>query len=67
MKKAEDLRTCTVEELNENYKEVCKELFLLNNELRVSRKLDKPHQLKEKKKERARILTVIREIESKGE
>ena len=61
MHKASDLREKSVEELEGCFIDVCKDLFELRNELRVSRKLEKPHLLKEKKKERARILTVLRE------
>ena len=47
--------------LKKQYLELSKEIFELNCELKVSRKLEKPHLLKEKKKDRARVLTVISE------
>lgn len=55
------------EELEARYEDLCRDIFELTNELRVSRKLEKPHELKEKKKDRARILTVLRQKKSKGQ
>ena len=39
-----------------------REIFALRNELAVQRKLEKPHQLKEKRHERARLLTKMTQI-----
>lgn len=50
----------SVEELENLYKEYSTEIFNLRNELAVSRKLEKPHLLRTKKKERARVLTALR-------
>jgi len=36
-----------------------KEIFALRNELAVQRKLEKPHLLKAKRHERARLLTIL--------
>ncbi len=36
-----------------------REIFQLRNELATARKLEKPHQIKEKRKNRARILTIL--------
>ena len=44
--------------------ELERDLFALKNELAVSKKLEKPHLLREKKKERARILTALRSLKS---
>ena len=65
MLKAKDLLSQSVEELNAQYEDLCRGIFDLTNELHVSRKLDKPHELKEKKKDRARILTVLRQKKNK--
>jgi large subunit ribosomal protein L29 len=50
----------SVDDLKSLYKEYSTEIFNLRNELAVSRKLEKPHLLKEKKKDRARVLTALR-------
>ena len=63
--KASELINLSDEELKARYEDLCREIFQLTSELRVSRKLEKPHQLKEKKKDRARILTVLRQKKSK--
>jgi ribosomal protein L29 len=36
-----------------------KEIFVLRNEMSVQRKLEKPHLLKAKRHERARLLTIL--------
>ena len=61
MLKAKDLINQSDGELEAEYHDTCKEIFALKNELRVSKKLEKPHLLREKRKERARILTVMRQ------
>lgn len=66
MLKAKDLMNQSVEELEGQYEDVCRDIFELISELRVSRKLEKPHELKEKKKDRARILTVLRQKKNQG-
>ena len=47
------------EQLNNMLEDLDRELFLLKNELAITRKIEKPHLLKEKKKNRARILTLL--------
>ncbi len=66
MIKASELRDKTVEELELASFDISKELFELNNELRINRKLEKPHILKEKKRDRAKVLTVLREKTKEG-
>ncbi len=66
MLKASELIDLSNDELKAQYDDICRAIFELMNELRVSRKLEKPHELKEKKKDRARILTVLRQKENKG-
>ena len=61
MQKAQDLRDKSVEELMLSYSEASKELFELRNELCMSRKVDKPHRIKELRRNKARILTVVNE------
>jgi large subunit ribosomal protein L29 len=36
-----------------------REIFALRNELAMNRKLDKPHLIKAKRKDKARILTIL--------
>jgi len=61
MYKAKELRDQSAEELKALYSDLSKGIFVLNNEVRKTRKLEKPHQVKEKKRDRARVLTVLRE------
>ena len=64
MLKAKELQEHSSEDLQAQYEELSKEIFQLMNELKTSRKLDHPDQLKKKKKDRARILTVLRQKQS---
>lgn len=66
MLKAKELINLSVEELEGQYEDICRDIFELTNELRVSRKLEKPHELKDKKKDRARIKTVLRQKMNQG-
>ena len=66
MLKAKELINLSVEELQVRYEDVCKDIFNITNELRVSRKLEKPHELRDKKKDRARIKTVLRQKMNQG-
>lgn len=61
MLKAKDLRDQTVDELNASYEDLCKEMFKLKNEARLTKKVEKPHLIREKKKDVARLLTVMNE------
>jgi len=61
MKKAKEFRDMSVEELESTYSDQCKELFQLKNQLKHDKKLEKPHTIKQSKKEIARLLTVLNE------
>ncbi len=63
MAKAKDLRDQSKEELKALYQDLSKELFQLRNEMKISRKIEKPHEVRRKKKLRARVMTVLREQE----
>ncbi len=63
MAKPKDLRDQSVEELRYQYRDLSKELFQLRNEIKITRKAEKPHLIREKKKDRARVLTILREKE----
>ena len=64
--KVEDLRKMTVEELKEKEKELRKKLMELRFQNSVGT-LDKPSEIRKTKKDIARILTVLREMELKKE
>ena len=61
MLKAKDLGNQTVEELKAQHEDLCREIFELANELKLARKLEKPHLLSEKRRDRARVLTILRQ------
>jgi len=63
MLKTKDLRGQTVEELEAKIDEIENEFFQLKSKLKTERKLDKPHKIKELKKDKAKILTVLTEKE----
>lgn len=58
-KKKKELKDQSVKELNARLHELDRELFTLRNELATQRKLEKPHQIREKRKDKARILTIL--------
>lgn len=51
----------SVEELRALYHDISKELFDLRSEVSINRKLEKPHVVKRKKRDRARVLTALRQ------
>ena len=61
MLKAKEIRDQSVEEIQAMYQDLSKELYLLVNELKLSKKLEKPHLIKDKKKDIARVLTILNE------
>lgn len=61
MQKAKDLRDKAENELMQTLVASSKELYELRNELSMSRKVDKPHRIKELRRDKARILTVLNE------
>lgn len=61
MTKASNLRDMTVQELELQLIDLNKELFNLVNEKKRSKKVEQPHKIKEKKKDRARLLTIKHE------
>lgn len=62
--KAKEMRDQTIEELEATYQDTRKELFQLINEVQRSKKIEKPHLLRQKRKNMARLLTVITEKQS---
>ena len=61
MRKATELKDQSVDELKAMYHELSKDIFQLKNESRMTRKMEKPHLVREKKRDRARVLTVLRQ------
>jgi large subunit ribosomal protein L29 len=59
MIKMEDLKKQNADELKAIYQDLSKEIFEIKTEFSITRKLEKPHLLHEKKKDRARVMTVI--------
>lgn len=58
-RKETGLKDQSVQELEAMAHDLSREIYLLRSELSVNRKLEKPHQLKAKKKDRARVLTLL--------
>jgi large subunit ribosomal protein L29 len=63
MAKLTELREQTAEELKEGVQQLSKEIFELRNMFKMTRKIEKSHQIKEKKRRRAQILTLLRQRE----
>jgi len=59
MAKSKNLNELTIDELKAMSKDLDREVFQLRNELSTQRKLEKPHQIKEKRKDKARVLTML--------
>jgi large subunit ribosomal protein L29 len=49
----------SVKEMQAQVYDLDREIFQLRNELAVQRKLEKPHLIREKRKSKARILTLL--------
>ena len=63
MTKAKELREHSPEELKARYQDLSREVFQLRNEFKLTRKSESPHLLRAKKKDRARVMTILREKE----
>jgi len=61
MKKAQEFRDQSLEDLEANCRDARKELFNLINETKQSKKVEKPHLVRHKRREIALLLTVINE------
>lgn len=61
MKKAKEFRDQPQGDLAALLKDTRHELFELRNQRSASKKLEKPHQIRHKRREIARILTVLNE------
>jgi len=65
MSKKMELKDQSVEELKALQEELLKEIYTLKNEISTTRKIEKPHLLREKKRDRARVLTLLFEKEKR--
>ena len=61
MVKAKELLDKSVEDLNFMYEDVCKEIYKIIDDVKVNKKIESLSQLRMKKKDRARILTMLRQ------
>lgn len=57
--KKKDFKDQSVPELKAQVVDLNREIFQLRNELATQRKLEKPHMIKAKRKDVARILTIM--------
>lgn len=59
MDRMKEFKDQSVEELKALYLDFSKEMYNLRNELRITRKMEKPHLLRKKRRDRARLLTLL--------
>lgn len=64
MTKASNLRDLAVNELEVAVQDLNKEIYGLVNEMKRTKKVEKPHLVRQKKKEKARLLTILHEKQS---
>ena len=60
-KNIEEIRDLTKEQLETFIEDLKKEIFALKNQLAMTRKLEKPHLIKDKRRDIARALMVLEE------
>ncbi|MBS0624831.1 MAG: 50S ribosomal protein L29 [Verrucomicrobia bacterium] len=58
-KKKKEIVDLSIDELKAKAADLDREIFDMRNELALNRKIEKPHLIKSKKKEKARILTIM--------
>lgn len=66
MSKKEKPKVFTEQELKLEVQTLSEEIFQLRNQLSLNRKLEKPHLLPLKKRERARALTRLTQLAKRG-
>lgn len=59
MDKLKEFRDQSKEELKALYHDLSKEIYDMRNEISTTRKMEKPHLLRKKKRDRARVLTLL--------
>jgi large subunit ribosomal protein L29 len=65
-KKKSEFKDLSVAELQAMSGSLGREVFELRDTLSVQRKLEKPHLLKQKRRERARVLTLLTKKQKEG-
>ncbi len=58
-KRKKDLNNESIQSLQAFVLDLDREIFALRNDLALNRKLEKPHLIKEKRREKARTLTML--------
>ena len=66
MANVSELRNQSADDLKTLCEDLSKEIFQLRNEFKITRKIEKTHLIKEKKRKRAQIMTILREQEIKS-
>ena len=66
MKRKAEFKDQSVAELQAQHADLRKEIFKMRNELSGAHKLDKPHLLRQKKRDCARILTLLNQKGNKS-
>lgn len=64
MLKASNLRDMSIDELEASLSDLAREVYNLINEMKRANKPEKPHMLRQKRKEKARLLTILHEKQS---
>ena len=64
--KKNETRDQSIAELKAQARDLEREVFALRNELSLNRKLEKPHLLKAKRREKARVLTILTQKQKEG-
>lgn len=67
MAKFSELNEQTVDELKDGVQQLSREIFDLRNTFKMTRKIEKSHQIREKKRRRAQMLTHLRQREIQAE
>jgi len=58
-KRKQEKENQSIAEMEAAQSQLASEIFVLRNELAIQRKMEKPHLLKAKRHERARLLTIL--------
>lgn len=59
MDRLKEFRDQSIEELQALHHDLSQEIYEMKNEISMTRKIEKPHLLRKKKRDRARILTLL--------
>lgn len=65
MNRKMEFKDQTVEELKALHYDMSKKIYEMKNELRITRKIDKPHLIRKTKRDRARVLTLLSQKEER--